>query len=431
MRALIWFTILFALAVALALATGEQQAVITVYLPPDKAVDLYLTTAIMLLTGIFLLLQLLAYAYNLLRSLPQQAKAWRQQQHERAIHRGMLDAMSHFIAGRFVRARTSARNVLHSEGKLAAETALPYRMQLRALAHFMVAQSSHALQDSTVRNQALEKALHAASQAQGDAATETSDGLHMRHAAWLLHEHTPHQALAVLDNLPQGAGRRVQALRLKLKSARQLGKTELALETARALVRHKAFSEYAGQVLMARLAQDLVSTARDPEQLRRIWKKLDNTERAQTDVALSAAAHLLRLGGDAAQARSWLLPIWQQYAANPNSITPKQRSQLLAALLSGSEWIDATWLKRIEETHLRYPNRPALQYLMGMTCLQRQLWGKAHALLQRCVHQLHDEPILQRNAWRALATLAERKQDHTAAASAWKQAAHLDIPTRT
>lgn len=429
MRALIWFTILFTLAVALALITGDQQAVVAIYLPPDKAVYLNLTAGIMLLTGIFLLLQLLAYAYNLLRALPQQAKAWRQQQHERTIHSAMLDAMSNFIAGRFVRARKSARSALHSEGKLDVENALPYRMQLRALAHFMVAQSSHALQDSTARKQALDSAIHAANQARGNTATETSDGLRMRHAAWLLHEHAPQQALEVLDSLPQGASRRVQALRLKLKSARQLEKPELALETARTLVRHKAFSEYAGQVLMTRLAQDLIITAHEPEQLRRIWKKLASTERAQTDVALSAAAHLLRLGGDAAQARSWLLPIWQQYAANPNSITPKQRSQLLATLLNGTEFIDATWLKRIEETHLRYPNRPALQYLMGMTCLQRQLWGKALALLQRCVHQLHDEPVLQRNAWRALATLAERKEDHAAATYAWKQAAHIDVGT--
>lgn len=427
MRVLIWFVFLFALAVTLALATGDQQAVVTLYLPPDQAIDLSLTLGIILLTGIFLLLQLLAYVYNLLRTLPQQAKLWRQQQHERAIHRNMLDALSNFIAGRFVRARKSARSALQHEYKLSAENALPYRMQLRALAYFMVAQSSHSLQDSSVRNQALENAMHAAAQAKGDATTETSDGLRMRHAAWLLHEHAPQQALEVLDILPQGAGRRVQALRLKLKSARQLGKTELALETARTLVRHKAFSEYAGQVLMARLAQDLVSTAHEPEQLRRIWKKLDSNERAQIDVALTAAAHLLRLGGDDAQARSWLLPVWQQYAANPNSITPKQRSQLLATLLNGTEFIDAAWLKRIEETHLRYPNRPALQYLMGMTCLQRQLWGKAQALLERCVHQLHDEPILQRNAWRALATLAEHKNDQTTATYAWKQAAHIGI----
>lgn len=427
MRALIWFVILFALAVALALVTGDKQAVVTLYLPPDTAIYISLTAGIMLLTGVFLLLQLLAYAYTLLRTLPQQAKAWRQQQHERAIHRNMLDALSNFISGRFVRARKSARNALQRESKLSTENALPYRMQLRALAHFMVAQSSHSLQDAEVRNQALENAIHAAAQAKGDAATETSDGLRMRHAAWLLHEHAPQHALEVLERLPQGAGRRVQALRLKLKSARQLGKTELALETARTLVRHKAFSEYAGQVLMARLAQDLVSTAHEPEQLRRIWKKLDSNERAQIDVALAAAAHLLRIGGDAAQARSWLLPVWQQYAANPSSITPKQRSQLLATLLNGTEFIDATWLKRIEETHLRYPNRPALQYLMGMTCLQRRLWGKAQALLQRCVHQLHDEPALQRNAWRALATLAEHKEDHAAATHAWRQAAHIDV----
>ena len=63
---------------------------------------------------------------------------------------------------------------------------------------------------------------------------------------------------------------------------------------------------------------------------------------------------------------------------------------------------------------------------MGMVCMQRQLWGKAQLLLRQAVRDLHDEPVLLRNAWRALAVLAEQRGDAAEAAAAWKQAALVD-----
>ena len=60
---------------------------------------------------------------------------------------------------------------------------------------------------------------------------------------------------------------------------------------------------------------------------------------------------------------------------------------------------------------------------MGMVCLQRQLWGKAQQLLGQAIRGLRDEPALLRNAWRALALLAEQRNDAEAASAAWKQAA--------
>ena len=59
-----------------------------------------------------------------------------------------------------------------------------------------------------------------------------------------------------------------------------------------------------------------------------------------------------------------------------------------------------------------------------MACLSRQLWGKARQLLQQSVLGLQDA-TLRRHAWRALAVLAEQRDDHEAAAHAYKQAALL------
>ena len=178
---------------------------------------------------------------------------------------------------------------------------------------------------------------------------------------------------------------------------------------------------------MARLGSDVIASACDPEQLLQTWQGLEPAERAQSGVALQAAQRMLALEGDAAQARAWLLPVWERYAQDPQALTTPQRSQLFATLDgTSSADIESEWLERIEQAHLRNPQLPPLQYLMGMVCLQRQLWGKAQQLLGQAVRGLHEEPALQRNAWRALALLAEQRGDAGEAASAWKQAALID-----
>jgi HemY protein len=57
-----------------------------------------------------------------------------------------------------------------------------------------------------------------------------------------------------------------------------------------------------------------------------------------------------------------------------------------------------------------------------MACMKRQLWGKAQQLLTQAALGLQDTR-LHRNAWRALAELAEQRDDAPAAAVAWKRAA--------
>jgi len=80
------------------------------------------------------------------------------------------------------------------------------------------------------------------------------------------------------------------------------------------------------------------------------------------------------------------------------------------------------WLARIESVQLAQPQDAALMYLAGMACLKRQLWGKAQVLLTQAAKHL-DDASLRRQAWGALAQLAEQREDAVAAAAAWKRAA--------
>ena len=70
------------------------------------------------------------------------------------------------------------------------------------------------------------------------------------------------------------------------------------------------------------------------------------------------------------------------------------------------------------------PADAVLQYLAGITCMRLQLWGKAQQLLKQALPRLQDA-TLERNAWAALAELAEQRGDALATTEAWKSAARV------
>ena len=125
-------------------------------------------------------------------------------------------------------------------------------------------------------------------------------------------------------------------------------------------------------------------------------------------------------------ARSWLLPVWERMVAQQGVLTEVQRLDLIRTLENGfglaSGAPESAWLTRIERAQMSNPGDSALQYLAGITCMRLQLWGKAQQLLKQSVLRLQD-PALERNAWAALAELAERRGDMSASTQAWQKAA--------
>lgn len=275
--------------------------------------------------------------------------------------------------------------------------------------------SSQALQDKPAREEHLKLALE---QAGARDPQETQEGALMRAARWSLDDHEPQAALTWLQGLPQGAARRTLALRMKLKAARLTRQTREALETARLLAKHRAFSAGAAESIVRGLASDLLNEAHDVVQLQRAWNSLEPAERSMPELAVHAAQRLTLLGGDAHLARDWLLPVWERQAELDDNLKVK----LVRALEAGLDSFDGAWLARIEAAQKANPREATLQYLAGMACMKRQLWGKAQQLMSQAVQALRD-PQLHRNAWRALAQLAEERGDQDAAAQAWKRAA--------
>ena len=423
MRAALWFLALFGMAVAIALFAGNNQGTITLFWPPYR-VDVSLNLVLLLLALFFFVLHVALRALAALFSIPVQAQRWRLQHHERALHTALLDALSHLIAGRFIRAKKAAEAVLARESAMASSgETLAYSARLRTLSHLLAAESAQVLQDKSAREMHFRQALEQASRRE---AHETRDGVQLRAARWALEDRDAPAALQWLDELPQGAARRTLALRLRLKAARMARRTRLALETGRLLAKHRAFSEIAAVGIVRGLALEYVATAHDPQQMQDIWRQLDETERGTPEVAVAACRRMLSLGGDVAATLNWLLPAWERMVTQPPVLTEAQRVDLIQALQAGFALAqgtpDAQWLGRIEQAQMANPADAVLQYLAGITCMRLQLWGKAQQLLKQSLPRLQDS-ALERSAWTALAELAEQRGDVAAATQAWKSAA--------
>ncbi|HEY9096372.1 MAG TPA: heme biosynthesis HemY N-terminal domain-containing protein [Hydrogenophaga sp.] len=428
MRSVFWLLGLAALAVSLALLVGGNQALFSLFWPPYRF-DISFNFVLFCLVAGFVLGYLALRAVAMLRSLPRQAQRWREQQVERAAVAGVLDALSLQLSGRFVRAQTAAQGALEQLNALPS-VPLPRRDQMKALAHLLVAESAQALQTPIERDRHLQAAMNPTWR---ESYPDVFEGAVLRATRWAIEDRDAEAARAWLNELPQGAARRIQALRLKLRVARLSGATDEALETARLLAKHRAFSGDVAISVVRGLALDALRQAHDLAQLRNVWDRLDAQERAMPELALAAArrANGLRLAHPPASeedraavtsmVQRWLEPVWHRFS----DLDASQQRDLVSMVEPGLAELDSAGLARLEQAQRQWPNNAFLQYLAGQACMQRQLWGKAAQLLGQARHSLRDTTMLRRT-WCSLALLAQERNDAPAALEAWKRAATLD-----
>ena len=425
MRLTVWLLGLFGVAVALALFASGNPGTVTVFWPPYR-VDLSLNLVFLILLLTFLLVHMALKGLSALFAIPGQAKSWRLRYQERIMHSSLLDALSHLLAGRFIRARKAAELVLSREAAMARSGEVwPDAARLRVVAHLLAAESAQSLQDRAARDMHFQQALAQSAAAE---ASSTREGVQLRAVRWSLEDRDPRSALDWLSQLPSGVARRTVALRLRLKVARLAGKNDLALDTARLLVKHKAFSDAAASSLLRALALEYIQTAHEPEQLTALWQRLEAAEKDVPEVAIVAAGRLLRMGGDVRQAFDWLLPVWERMVMSPEGLGPDQKVVLIRVMENGfsaaGATIDTVWLSRIENAQQAAPGDAGLQYLAGVACLHLQLWGKAQQLIRQALPRLEDKGLLTRS-WQVLAELAQRQGDEAQAMVAWKNAAQV------
>lgn len=426
MRAALWLISLFALAVAAAWLAWNNNGTVAFFLMPYR-IDISLNLMLLMLGLVVLVVVLAQQALSALLSLPKQAQRWRLQQKERAAHAALLESISNFMAGRFLRARKAAQSALDKEVRLKdAGLQLDHAVALRTVAHIMVAESAHALQDRDLRQTHLQEAIEAAKRGQSSERQALTEGAQLRAARWLLDDRDAAGSLSLLQSMPAALGRRMVAMRMQLKAARLAGQPAQALDTAVLLAKHRAFSPATADSLVRGLILEWLSHTHDADSVQRLWLQLNAAQRAMPDLAAELALRFVALGGTGAMAKPWLQVVWIPLQAPQSNWSADQLARMVQAMeacLLDAQAPDARqWLSQIESAQLANPQDACLQYLAGMLCLRHQLWGKAQSLLTQAVRGLQ-APDLKRKAWCALAQLAEQRQDPAAAAAAWKQAA--------
>jgi HemY protein len=432
MRWALWLLGLFAVAVASAFLAGHNEGMATLFWPPYR-VDLSLNLVLLVACLGFVFIYLALRAIALLLDLPRQARRWRLLQKERAVHASILDALAYLLTGRYVRARKSAQNAIELEQDLRehlrlGETLPRHLSSLRVMAHLTVAESAHALRDQSARDQHLNWAM--AVESQQAPLAEFKDAALLSAIRWRLADRDADQALRMLAELPQGLGRRTLALRLRLKASQIESQHVQALETARLLSKHGAFSEIAAHSLLRRLSLSSLAGATDTDALRKLWQSLQQEPELDPEVTVTAARRWLHLAGEPAVALQWLTPQWEAWVQHPDAGSAAQRVALIEVmdLAFQKAPTDKTWLLRLEQALQRWPQHAEFQYLAGCLFLQHQLWGKAQLALERSAPQL-TASALRARAWCALAELAERRGDTNLAGQCWKNSAQALAPS--
>lgn len=414
MRAVIWFILLFVVAVVAATTFGANDGLVSLYWSGWR-MDVSMNLFILALLITCLALVTIFQAVNGLVGLPRRAHEWRVARRDRTAQAALRDALAQYFGGRYSRAQKSAQRAL----LIQSETPdLVQDNEFTVLGHLLAAGSAHKLQDRSQRDDQLERALDLSSRS--SLARSAEEGARLLAAEWALDDRNAGRALELLAALPPGVARRTHALRLKLQASRLAKQPHEALKTARLLAKHQAFSKTAAQGLLRSLAFESLDGAREADQVRRVWFALDNTDRRDPLVAARAAVRLADFGA-AAEARAWLRPFWDRLG----EVTEDERAALAQGLVACVAGISPDWLARLETAAQTYPREAAVAYAVGCALAERELWGKARLLLEQASNAADLNNTSRRHAWLLLARLAENQSDAERAASCYQSAAHL------
>jgi HemY protein len=414
MRTVIWFVLLFVVAVVAASSFGTNDGLVTFYWGVQR-VELSLNLFLLLLIGTCFLLVTVINAVSALVGLPKRAREWRVSRRDRSAQAALRDALSQYFGGRYSRAQRSAQRALAIQGDTPE---LAQDNEFTVLGHLLAAGSAHRLQDRSGRDAALQRALELSRRS--SAARPAEEGARLLAAEWALDDRDAARALELLAELPTGVARRTHALRLRLQATRLGRQPQDALRTARLLAKHQGFSKVAAQGLLRSLAFESLETARDVDQLRRVWLAFDAMDRRDPFVAARAAVHAAGLGaGD--EARGWLRPFWERLG----ELSAEERSAVALALVSAADGIGPEWLPRLEAAAQAHAREGAVSLAVGMALAERQLWGKARRLLEAAAGDDTVPAASRRQAWRVLAGIARQEGDAARAAECFEAAALL------
>ncbi len=413
MRVVIWFVLLFVVAVICATTLGANDGMVSFFWKVHR-VDLSMNFFLLLVIESCFLLVVVMQGIRSLVGLPKRARDWRAVRKDRQAQASLRESLAHYFGGRYSRSEKLAQRALAIQS---ASEVLTQDSEFTALAHLLGAASAHRLQDREGRDAQLAQVLALSPRSANRAVDE---GARLLSAEWALDDRDAPRALALLADLPPGVARRTHALRLKLQATRLGRQPQEALKTARLLIKHQGISAVAAAGLMRSLAFESLDASRDVDQLQKVWMQFDPADRRDPFVAARAATKVAQLGAPE-HARGWLRPFWDQM----DDFSADERVVLSSSLVAAMNGIGVEWLPRLEAAVQSFGRESAVAHAVGTAMAQLKLWGKAQPLLAQAAQDEAVDVRARRQAWLSLARIAEQDEQMARAIECYRFAAVL------
>ncbi|GAB4118456.1 MAG: heme biosynthesis protein HemY [Sideroxydans sp.] len=372
MKSLAWLVLLFAAAVALAVAAAHPGYVLLAY--PPWRIELSFSLFVLGALGTFILGHLLLRGLTSVLQLPAHVRRYRAGRKQEKGRAAMLTALTAYFEGRFAAAEKMAQRAI----------ALGEQPALNAV---LAARAAHALRQFELRDAYL-------SQAAGKTAGEDTLRL-LAQAEFELERHQPQAALAALKTLDDsGMHKHVGAMTLELKAQQQAHNWDAVLELAGQLEKRNAIHRtMAQQMRQHAWLEKLRASAENGQALRTLWKQMP-PELRRTAGITAAAARIFMQAGECALARQILT----------ESLNAEWNSELVALYGDCREGSVVGQIEQAEAWLAVHHDDAGLLLALGKLCLHQELWGKAQNYLEA---SLSVQP--GRATYTALAQLAEKQ----------------------
>lgn len=388
MKALVWFLVLFAAAVALTLAAHNPGYVQLVY--PPYRIEFSLTLFVLATLGLFALGYMAVRLIFAALNLPAYVRAFREQ---RALSKGreaMMEALTAFFEGRFAAAEKAAARSIELGEK-------------SALNPIIAARAAHELHEFDKRDAYL-------ADAESKSVGETTMRL-MAKTEFQLDQKQPQFALNSLKELSESGGKHVGALTLELKAQQQSRNWDAVLDIATQLEKRNAIDEtLATQMRQQAWLEKLRDQNQDIATLRGLWKNIPSEFKRRPKIAAAAAQAFFKQHDEISAGKILVESLNGQWDSDLVALYGDCQAENCVAQIDQAE----RWLKV-------HSSDAGLLLALGKLCLKQGLWGKAQSYLDASISLRPS-----REAYTALGKLAEKLDKKEAAFNYYHQAMELN-----
>ncbi len=389
MRGAIGIAILFALAVALAVAGRLDSGYILIVYEPyriDISLNFFIVASVFALLSLYCIVRLV---YGL-STLPMGLRSFRTRIKESSAQTALQDALRYAFAGHFAEVEKAAHRAVLSPAQHDA-------------ASLIGAHAAHFRQDAPAQKAWLDRAISA----------KWKDA-HAIHSAYLyVDAHEGQAALDALDKASTATLRKPYAQHLALRAHLQLAHWPEVLRYIALLERQSALKPALISALRQQAVDQLLEQNRyDAQALLRCWNSLSVIERSAPTNAERIAQLLIGLGDiraaqnilEKALEKEWIPQLVRCYAdcAGTNAVALIERAELWRA---------------------QHPHDGELLRTLGILCVQQQLWGKAQAFLEEGLTFAQANKRLLGDIHAELGRLHEALEQHAAAQRHYRECA--------